>query len=320
MSRMPSRLFALVLLPITMTAVAEPLGVRNEAALARAFALPGLGYTSLASADLGWRLSVDLASEFVDKQRGGESLLLDGETHRYAVRLAQGWGDSLDWTLDIPVVHVGGGFMDGLIENWHDTFGLPQGGRDQAPRDRYRYRYTRDGQTVLDTPRTGTSLGDVQVGVGYGLDPGLVVRAQLKLPTGDEDRLSGGNFGAAAWLDWALPFEPGSAWGGFFSGGLSGNERGKVLRDQQQTWIPFAGVGLDLRVLPNFTALTQLYVHAPLYDDSDVAALEQPGVQFALGGRWCPGAGPQCVELSFQEDLAVGVSPDFTLRLALQVR
>lgn len=299
---------------------AQPLGLRNEAALARAFALPGLGETTLAPTRASVRLSFDIASEFVDESRADEVLLLDGETHRYALRVRRALGAHADWNLEIPVLHVGGGFMDAIIENWHDAFGLPNGGREDAPRDRYRYHYRRDGVVRFDTGDAGTALGDVLLGAGYALRDGLVLRGQLKLPTGDEDRLAGGNAGAAVWLDGALPFAAGAPWSGFVAAGLSANEEGEVLPDSQETLVPFGGIGLELRLLPSLAVLTQLYAHAPLYGDSDLAAFERPGVQFALGGRWCPGPGQRCVELSFQEDVAVAASPDFSLRLALLLR
>lgn len=312
--------FCVIVLLAGPASYAASLATTNEAALARSFALPALGHPAPLPAGAGsWRFALDLSTEYVLEQEGGEDLLLDGETLSYSLGYGRGWGERGDWSIEVPVLHVGGGFMDDIIENWHDAFGLPNGGRGDAPSDRYRYRYVRDGVTQLDVREGGTSLGDVRLSAGIQLREGLMLRGQLKLPTGDEDRLTGGNAGAAVWGDLALPFEPRSDWNGYVSAGLSANDKAKVLGDIQSTLIPFAGLGLGYRLLPALEALVQLQLHAPLYDDTELDALQRPGLPLTIGGRSCFQAGP-CFELSFQEDLAVGASPDFSLRFAVATR
>jgi hypothetical protein len=264
-----------------------------------------------------WIGSIDLTSEFVEKQEGAESVVLDGETQRYGLRYEQALGTCGDWNVSVPLLHTGGGFMDGPIEDWHSLFGLPQGGRKESGRNHYRYRYLNGGETRLDAESGGTHLGDVEVGAGVRLLGTSMLRGMIKLPTGDDDELAGGNLGAAAWADIPLPFDAGSIFGGFASAGLSVNDKSDVLKHQQNTLIPFGAAGVDVQVLPSLKALLQLYAHGPLYDDSDVNALESAGLQMTLGGKWCAGGTGPCAELSFQEDLIVASSPDFSLRFAL---
>lgn len=304
---------------LTPTVHAAGLATFNQGTLARGFALPALGDTQvLPDGESQLRATVDLSTEYALDREAGEELLLDGETQRYALRYARGWG-ATEWSLEVPLLHVGGGFMDEPIENWHDAFGLPNGGREDAPHDRYRYRYVRDGITQFDVTDGGTRLGDVVLSGGLMPSQGWALRGQLKLPTGDEDHLVGGNFGAAVWADAALPFPESSDWEGFVSAGVSASEDADVLARLQNDVIPFGGAGLAWRLLSSLQAIAQLYAHGPLYDHTEIDALQRPGLQLSLGGRWCPGAGP-CFELSFQEDLLVASSPDFSLRLAVLTR
>ncbi len=295
---------------------AQGLGTTNQSTLARNFALPVVGQAAPVS-EGRWTASIDLTSEFVDEDEAGEVLRLDGETARFGLRFEQALGARADWNIDVPLLHTGGGFLDGPIEGWHDVFGLPQGGREESARNRYRYRYVQDGQTRLDAESGGTHLGDVQVGAGLRVFDAAMLRGMIKLPTGDEDELAGGNLGAAIWADLPLPFEAGSRFGGFASLGLSVNDKSDVLEDQQNTVVPFGAAGLDVRLLPSLQALVQLYAHGPLYDDSDINALESAGLQLSIGGRWCAQGKAPCAELSFQEDPIVASSPDFSLRFAL---
>lgn len=310
----------LTLLTLALPAQATGLGTTNQAALARGYALPVLGDSTVAPIGGGhWRFAVDLSSEYVLDQDGNEELLLDGESQHYVFTLRRGLGERFDWSLELPLIHASGGFMDDLIEDWHSTFSLPNGGREDAPTDRYLYRYTRQGQTLFEVDDEGTRPGDARLGLGWQWTERLALRAQLKLPTGDGDRLSGGSTGGAVWGDLALPFASDFALRGTVSAGLSAKEEPEVLGEFHNALVPFGGLGLGLRVLPALELLGQLYLHGPLYSDTDIDALERPGAQLTLGGRLCLSAGP-CFELSFQEDLAVGASPDFGLRFALASR
>lgn len=300
-------------------AQAAGLATFNQATLARGFALPALGDAqALPDGETRLRASFDISSEYALERAGGEELLLDGETQRYALRYARG-GSAGEWSIELPLLHVGGGFMDGPIRNWHDAFGLPDGGRDTAPDDRYRFRYLRDGVTQFDRRRGGTRLGDVLLSGGIEWRDGWMLRGQLKLPTGDEARLAGGNLGGAVWADAALPFGASTDWEGYASAGVSANQDADLLGDLQNRVIPFGGAGLAYRLLPSLQVLAQLYAHGPLYHDTGINALQRPGLPLTLGGRWCPGDGP-CFELSFQEDLSVAASPDFSLRFAVLTR
>lgn len=299
---------------------AASLQTSNQAALARSFALPALGDTTALAAGAGaWRFALDLSSEYVFDQEGGEELLLDGETQGYSLQYRRGGPEGFEWGVEIPLIHAGGGFMDGLIENWHDAFNLPDGGRDAAARDRYRYRYVREGVTVLDLDEGGTRLGDVRLGAGLRLGEALGLRGQLKLPTGEEDRLTGGNWGGALWTELGLPFPRDSGLDGQLSAGLSVNEDAKLLDGLQNTLIPFGGLGLGYQAWSAVEIIGQLYLHAPLYENTEIDALKRPGALLGLGLRGCAARGP-CLELSFQEDLAVGASPDFSLHFALSSR
>ena len=123
----------LVMTIVTAPARADSLSTTNQSTLARSFALPAVGHSAPVKSS---RLtgSIDLTSEFVDKQEANEAILLDGETQRYALRFDQALGARADWSLEVPLLHTGGGFMDGPIENWHDLFGLPQGGPNSGIR------------------------------------------------------------------------------------------------------------------------------------------------------------------------------------------
>ena len=164
-------------------------------------------------------VSMDVASHLAEARSGAERVVIDGETYRHALALRHGFRDGWEYLFEVSAVAHRGGAFDGFIEDWHEFFGLPRGGRDRAPRDRLAVFYADGGGTRADIDRDVFSLGDVSLGVGYRVplqNDGLAVRASVKLPTGDEDSLAGsGGCSASLWAETsgALPWSSASrAW------------------------------------------------------------------------------------------------------------
>lgn len=288
----------------------------NSGALARGFALPVLGDGAvLASGRAETALVYDVTNEFVSEGDCAiECITLDGETSRLRLSHRRGFGKGWDVRLDVPLLHTGGGYLDGWIQDWHRWFGLPTGGREAAVNGQYRFRYARGGVALLDVTETDSGLGDVTVGLGRRLGPRLALRMQAKLPTGDAATLLGGNAGGAIWLDGSLPLPPG--WDGYLAFGLSTNEQGEVLESMQNTDVAFGGIGLLAPLTESVRLLMQLNAHTRLYEDSALTPLERPGVPLTLGLQIRTGPRGR-LDLGFQEDPSVNGSPDFTAYVAL---
>lgn len=308
-------LVACALSAVPCLAQAGPFATINQGTLARAAALPALGQGRvLAAGARELELSYEVINEFLAFAEGGETLFADGETSRLALRWRAG-AERFDWGVELPLLHVGGGYLDGFIEDWHDWFSLPTGGRELSARGAYRFRYVRDGALVFDRSEEGTALGDVRVDAGVALGEGLAVRALVKLPTGSRSRLTGGNPGGAAWLDWQGGDD---SLGGFASLGLSAASDGEPLPGLQRALVPLAGAGAHWRALESVELAAQVYAHGPLYEGSELDALTRPGVQIVLGGALVL-SDKSRLELAIQEDLVTRSSPDFSLRLAWRV-
>ena len=294
--------------------------VFNQGSLARNAALPALGSPRvLAAGKQAWYGAADLSSEYYLDGNARESILEDGETARYSLTWAQGFGNGYEASIQLPLLNQSGGFMDHSIEQWHKLFGLPNGGREFAPRNGYSFRYVRDGVTLLDVHDSGTRLGDVQLGGGWQWTPGTAVRAMLKLPTGDKNQLSGGGAGGALWLDYALPFAARSTLSGYVSGGASASGRSGPLSALQNQVLGFGGAGLGWQAFSRVQLVGQLYLHSPLYKDTEISGLKKAGGQLLLGLNWRVG-NETLFKLAFQEDVLTNSSPDFSLHFGLSLQ
>ncbi len=115
------------------------------------------------------RLDGDWGSDFALVETAGRptpdlDYLVDGEHRSGALTVRRGLGRGLSLGLRLPVLWRGGGMLDGVIDAWHRTFDLPDGGRSLFPDDRLRVE-ARDPQRRLLhwNGRQGTGLGNLEV-------------------------------------------------------------------------------------------------------------------------------------------------------------
>ncbi|WP_306590358.1 DUF3187 family protein [Geothrix sp. 21YS21S-4] len=131
---------------------------------------------------------------------------LDGEEWQFTGDWAMKAGSSRV-NVRARVLSRSGGIADQAMWNWHQLFNMPQGGREDAPKNRLAYHLERDGQVVGDLSRAGVALMDLDVAWvrPFGTsDAGGRVGASVQLPTGKQSDFSGsgstdGLVGGALW-------------------------------------------------------------------------------------------------------------------------
>ncbi|MEM7562423.1 MAG: DUF3187 family protein, partial [Pseudomonadota bacterium] len=84
----------------------------------------------------GWTVdhSFFVTNTFQQQTRTGESLIIDVENYYYLLDFSFR-SDQWIFQSSLPLIANRPGQLDGLIENWHDFFGLPGGKRESFPRD-----------------------------------------------------------------------------------------------------------------------------------------------------------------------------------------
>ena len=274
--------------------------------------------------------SVDMASHMRASRAGGERVVMDGETYRQALSLRQGLGDGWEYFLEIPAVAHNAGVFDGFIEGWHDTFSLPQGARDEAPRDQLSFLYTDGGGTRADVGRDVLSLGDASLGVGHTLasppfpNDGMAVRGMVKLPTGDPGSLTGsGGFSASVWAETsgALPGSGVSrSWLYAATLGALAGAAPEGLTATGDRFIAFGRLGATWRALDDLHLTVQIDAHSSPYGASGLAELSDTAVILGMGGALRL-TERLVLDAAVTEDDGIGQSaPDIGLHLALRWR
>ncbi len=306
-----------------------PFNSRNQSPIVQIFGLPSAGSAVvLPQGGKDAYLMLDHSSNYVDADLGGEQVVLDGETTRLTLGGRYGLTRSLEVGIEIPYVYHGGGFLDGFIINYHDLFGFPQGGRDQAPRDRLLYQYRRGGVDKLKIDSSGGGLGDVALTGGLQLyndaapyPRAVALRAEIKLPTGDSGSLRGsGSTDFSLWITGSDAFELPLGEGAVFAAaGLMVMTNGSVLSDQQENYVGFGSLGAGWKPLSWLAFKVQMDAHTPFYRDSDLKSLSANAAQLLIGGTLALSERTS-LDIAVSEDIAVNTSPDVAFHFNLITR
>lgn len=320
---------ALLLIPVKAHCVEiTPFYTQDQSPVAQIFGLPAAGDAAvLPKGEFSALLAADVASNFAQDSTLRENILLDGENYRFTLALRYGITDRFEAGIDIPYVGQGGGFLDSFIIGWHRFFGLPQGGRTEAPHNRLLYTYSKDGQNRLLINDSDFDIGDIRLYGGMQLynDGGknprsVALRASIKVPTGDSRELHGsGSTDFSLWLtasdDYQLP-----AWLGHFTifgaaGGM-GMTNGDVLADQQRNVAAFGTFGFGWGPAQWIALKAQVSGHTPFYQ-SDLRELGKDSLQLIVGGTLAFSS-QTSLDIGVSEDVIVRTSPDVAFHLALK--
>lgn len=304
--------------------LAAPMPVRNLAPVSLLYGLPVMQGTRRCCERFAATARVAQVSNFTSARFPETQLTFDGETTQFEYILQRAFGDRAEWGVVLPYVAHTSGFLDRSIDSFHGTFGLPEGGRDLAPRNQLNYSVRSDGQTPVSFQDRQRGPGDLRGWVGWSVYAtaarALTARGQLKLPTGRVDRMTGSEgLDLALWLELeerALL----SGLGVVISGGLglATLGEGELLPDRQERGAWFGHLGLRRAFGSRFALLAQLDSHSDLYD-SRVDALGGTALLGTLGFRVA--ASPRLnIDFSLMEDLISRSSADVVFQLQLHAQ
>ena len=307
----------------------HPLNITNSSPVILVQGLPNARDAQLtAPGNFKVNLVYEITSHFTFQDTDSEQLLFDGETMRALLSVKTGVSRDMELEIQLPYLSHDGGFLDSLIINWHDFFGLPQNGRDLAPRNQLEYAYQNKGETLLDLREPTSGVGDVQLILGVKLDQrwlpkqnNLALKTAIKFPSGDATRLTGNEaYALSAWLNGDMQTDW-FGWQGltYLNLGAMWLEQGEVLAEQQRSWVWFGGIGSGVQVSDRIVLQAQLDTHSQFYQDSSLVEIDSYALQLTLGGniqfnrQWD-------LDIGVAEDLVVHASPDVIFHLGLNGR
>jgi hypothetical protein len=275
-----------------------------------------------ARGDLEATLAADYSNTYFDQHNERWDVLMDMEVLVAEVSLVYGLTSRAALRLDLPFVSMGGGFLDGFLENYHDAIGVGNYGREERPKNDYAYRVSKDGLPWIEGHSESLQIADLTASAEFQLMKARGERQMagslllsLKLPSGDPDRGLGsgavdyGIYIPMRWSadPWTLYLMPGAAIIG------TPDTRGARI-GVRNSYALFGGLAYDYST--HTTWLVQLDYYTSPIEKTGLDYLDQGSLELDIGfhhqvtGNWL-------MEFAFSEDLTRAL-PDFNLRIGLR--
>ena len=273
-------------------------------------ALPTNAHLNKKSQSL-WSSSLVITNTINIESNTDENIYLDYEAYRYTLSYQYGLSDKWNLKLDVPLIYQGGGVFDSAIDSWHEFWGLPRANRPFVEHNQYDIQYAYQSQTAVNLNEESTSLGDIQLAIARSLiesgSTTMSLWASLKLPTGEEDKLtSNGATDVSAWLalnqrlskSWVINMNAGAV--------ILGTDNYKNIPLSDYAFYGHAMLGWS--VTDNVNLKIQLQGHTSYYDQSQLKILGDTYF-LTFGGTVTI---DQCNQLdfAFSEDIKIDASPD----------
>ncbi len=270
-------------------------------------------YLEKAGMENSMSFSLSHSSTYTVEESPGWVIHLDMEITEISFRYKRIIKNLFEFDLDIPVLVFSAGFMDGFLEDYHDTFNFPDYGRKNRPHNEFLYEVRRDGN-ILISGKSGTKLGDIRLAVKKPLmsadDYTLSVKGDIEVPVSSAKKgYSNGSVdtGIALLFDKSITGSTMTYWnlGVVFPGDVRGHEN-LDLRNYVH-----GGLAVDTELTEHLNLIVQLHGQSEIYPDTGISAVDGRAFFIAFGGRYY--SDRSNYELSLTEDLNTTGSPDFII-------
>ena len=299
-------------------AFASGLSTRDQNPLLQSYYLPTISGFGGLELEQGWQSSQSLfvTNTFQREIDGNENLTMDAEIYRYEFSIAYQW-DLWRVNATVPLIFYRHGQLDIVIEEFHELFHLPDGGRPGNPDNRINLRYYRNGQTLFFQRFRDSGLGDIAISVTRELFPtesaATSVSFGVEAPTGELSIFGDGEaIDYGLWLTHERLIIPDLSLYGMI--GWSFLDTAGVLGKYVNKRVRVIQLGGEYRLSPKIFALLQLDIHSAIVKDSALDSLDD-SMQAQFGIKIKQWVAHYDIDLFFSEDIQVGSAPDITFAL-----
>lgn len=273
------------------TADEGPLRVRNLSPGTQIYGLPRALGGDVLSSGVEISFATEVANNFVSDAERQTLAFFDGETVVLTYGFRRAWGERFEVGFEVPYLIHHGGFLDAVIDDFHDVFDFDGNGRELTGRGHIDYFIADDGEVFADFQKRRRDWGDVRLAGGYQVvrdnARSLALRTSLKLPTGKVDDLTGSEAAdLALWADYterAILGGLGLDVTAMLGVVLLGD--GDLAPEKQESQAVFAHFGLSYELSERWALKGQLDAHSELVD-SHVDQVGGAALMGTIGARW----------------------------------
>lgn len=306
-------LLSAVSLPFASYGFDGPLTVKNQFPM---FLPVGQPYLERAGTESSFNLSLSHSSVYVMESSAAWAVHLDLEMTEMLLRYRKDVPGLAEFGVDLPFLRATAGFLDGPLAWYHETFGFPDYGRSERPRNSFLYDVRKNGDRVIQGSNNRTGLGDVRFNVKRKLldaDPVVSVMANIELPTGDAGIGYGSgsiDAGAAVLLDKNLGEDAKL----YANAGMVRPGDLKAYQTIALRTFFYAGAGIELMAMKQLSLIVQYLAQSSPYPETGIDQIDGTGMLLVMGGRYYAKSGSY--EFSLTEDPNTTGAPDFIFNLS----
>ncbi len=275
-----------------------------------------------AAGEADMSLAVEYSNTFFKQRNAQWDVLMDMEIMVLDISMVYGVTSKWAARLDLPLVSMNDGFLDGFLGNYHDAIGVGNYGRESRANNTFGYQVLKDGRLWLEGESGAFELTDITLSAQYALidrspKSGLAstLLFSVKVPVGDESLGFGsgaydmGIYWPSQWSGepWSFYVMPGAAF-------IGDPETSGADVAARNSYALFGGLAYDYN--DRWTWLGQLTYYSSPIEMTGISELDDGTLSLDLGFHYQIKPG-WIVEFAFVEDLTRAV-PDFNLRLGLR--
>jgi hypothetical protein len=273
-------------------------------------------YLEKASVESSMSCSLSHSSTYTVDESDNWLIHLDMEITEINFRYKKVIKNSVEFGLDVPVLIIGGGFVDGFLKEYHETFGFNDYGRSRRPNNEFLYEVRRDGDVIIEG-RSGTRIGDIRVALKTPLMSSeafnVSIKGDVEIPVSSAKQgFSNGSLdaGISILADRRITEKILTYWN--FGVVFPGDVRGRETIDLKN--FIYAGAAVEVDAGEGISLVTQIQGQSSVYPETGLRAVDRDAYLIVFGGRYRKAE--KSIELSLTEDLSTSGAPDFIVNLS----
>ena len=294
-----------------------PFLTRNESPFSLIYGLPLASSAKLLENNQSrWISSFNISNTINSETNNNENLFIDIETWHINFLYDNNFKENWMLRVQLPYISHSGGFLDSAIDLYHQTLGLPENIRPNFPQDQINIDLTLNNLNLINIDNNQSALGDISFQLAWQAyqtnQSALSYWLSLKLPTGDEAKLTGsGGTDVAIWATMSHRLSD-TRWL-YGQGGLLYMSDSDVLKSIHKNWAAFGNAGIKFQPWNDIELKAQLDIHSALFN-SELEFLNNV-IQITFGGSYTIN-NKHKLDFAIVEDIQAEASPDVNFNIS----
>jgi hypothetical protein len=135
-----------------------------------------------------YSLNFGYSNIFQHQENSKNSIICDLEMMNVTGIFTYGLSENIQWDIHLPILFVGGGFLDEPIDFFHKMINLPRGERKHTSRNKVHYKLKTKGKTIFDIHNSYLSPGNISSFIKWKIGKKWALKGGIKIPTAPKSK------------------------------------------------------------------------------------------------------------------------------------